>query len=413
MNAICLIIDRLHAGYVGAYGNTWVHTPQLDRLAAESFLFDQALIDSPRLESLCRSWWQGWHAIRRHDPPPDRPALAELLGSAGVACTLATDEPAIARHPLAAGFQHLVAIDPPTEHGVARSIDRTHLGRCFAQVIDRLDRTQAPFLLWCHLAGLGRAWDAPRKFREAYLEPGDPPPRESADVPELQLDEDYDPDLLLPITQAYAGQVSLLDTCLGALMEFLRESRLAADTLLVLVSARGLALGEHRWVGPCGEPLYAEVVHVPWMIRLPGGQGGAARSQTLVEPSDLWATLLNWWGIEERPETPTAANLMPVVREDAVLARDRLYVVGEGHQQAIRTPAWYLRESGGGDDLLGAELFAKPDDRWEVNDVSNRCRDVVERLREAIAQYAQFIQTGQSDDLPRLEEMLVTGGELG
>jgi arylsulfatase A-like enzyme len=52
MNAVCMIIDRLHAGYVGAYGNAWIETPALDRLASRSVVFDRALIDSPQLERL-------------------------------------------------------------------------------------------------------------------------------------------------------------------------------------------------------------------------------------------------------------------------------------------------------------------------------------------------------------------------
>ena len=69
MNAICMVIDRLHAGYVGAYGNSWIETPAIDRMAAESFLFDQALVDTPQLETLYRSYWQGWHAMC--PPPPE------------------------------------------------------------------------------------------------------------------------------------------------------------------------------------------------------------------------------------------------------------------------------------------------------------------------------------------------------
>ena len=71
MNGLCLILDRLHAGYVGAYGNSWIETPELDGLAARSFLFDQCLVDSPRLETLYRSYWQGWHALLG-PPPGDR-----------------------------------------------------------------------------------------------------------------------------------------------------------------------------------------------------------------------------------------------------------------------------------------------------------------------------------------------------
>ncbi len=38
MNAICIIVDRLQAGYLGPYGNTWIDTPSFDRLASQSFL---------------------------------------------------------------------------------------------------------------------------------------------------------------------------------------------------------------------------------------------------------------------------------------------------------------------------------------------------------------------------------------
>ena len=415
MNAICLVIDRLHAGFLGAYGNAWVQTPQLDRLAAESFVFDHALADSPRLEAWCRSCWHGWHAIRRNPPPEDRPTLLDLLDSAGVSAALVTDEPAVARHPLATGFDELVEIDPPEHREPAHRVEQTHVARCFAQTIDWLQEARearGPLLLWCHLTGLGGPWDAPREFRRAYVEEGDPPPRNTAEVPRMRLAEDYDPDELLWVTQAYAGQVSLLDTCVGALLEFLDESPMGAETLLVLLSARGFPLGEHLRVGSCDEALYGELVQVPWMMRFPDGLGAAARSQALVEPGDLWATLLAWWQIAGRPDAPTAQSLLPVVREEVATLRDRLLVVADGLEQAIRTPAWYLRESGGAEeDTAGVELFAKPDDRWEVNDVSDRCHEVVDGLREVFVQSERFLQTGQMSDLPPLEEILASWAE--
>mgnify|MGYP006198526789 CR=1 FL=1 len=46
---------------------------------------------------------------------------------------------------------------------------------------------------------------------------------------------------------------------------------------------------------------------------------------------------------------------------------------GDG-ERVIRTPAWLMKQA----DLI--ELYAKPDDRWESNDVANRCPDIVEQL---------------------------------
>ena len=118
MNVICLAIDRLHAGYLGPYGNTWIETPAIDRLAAESMVFDQVMIDTPTLDRLYRSYWQGWHAMCL-PPPNDRPSLPELLRDAGVGTALMTDERLLAEHPLAVQFDDLVVIDPPWQPEVA------------------------------------------------------------------------------------------------------------------------------------------------------------------------------------------------------------------------------------------------------------------------------------------------------
>ena len=219
----------------------------------------------------------------------------------------------------------------------------------------------------------GRTWDAPLRFRRAYHEQGDPPPPDGADVPDRMLPANFDPDELLGYTQSYAGQVTMLDTCLGAMFEFLDGLPAAEETLLTLISARGFPLGEHRRVGPCDDALFGELVHVPWMVRLPGtrslpdGSGhhetpphcnggalgiaknlseltpAATRSPALVEPADLWATLLDWWGVDPMPHSPTAASVMPILRGQSAALHDRLCIVGNGPDRALRTPAWYLR----------------------------------------------------------------------
>ncbi len=403
MNAICLVVDRLHAGFLGAYGNAWIETPSLDRLACEAFTFDQMLIDNARLESVYRSYWHGWHALCPELPPPQRPCLAEMLRDANVRTALLTDERAVAEHPLAVQFDQRIDVDPPWQPRQAEEVEQTHLARCFVQAIDYLQSADEPFLLWCHLAGLGTAWDAPQEFRQAYWEEGDPKPPDSIDVPELTLPEDHDPDQLLGITQAYAGQVSLFDTCLGAFLEFIDGSPLAEETLVVLTSPRGFPLGEHGRVGPCDGALYGELVHVPLMIRFPDRLAASARSHGLVEPADLWATLLNWWRIGPLPPSPSSVNLLPIIRQEVDASRDRLCISGDATQRAVRTPAWYLRR---GDRV---ELFAKPDDRWEVNDVSDRCQDIVQDLLDVLDQYEQTLYSGPVNELSPLGEILRSG----
>jgi hypothetical protein len=402
MNAICLVFDRLQAGYLGTYGNTWVETPAFDRLASRSAVFDRMLIDSPDLNRSYRSYWHGWHALCP-EVTGHRPSLAALLREAGVSTTLMTDDPQIARHPLAEDFEELVQMDPPWQSKTVKHVDHTHFARCFVEIINWLGSARGPYLLWCHLGGLGTTWDAPMSFREAYCEEGDPPPPVGADVPDRMLDAHYDPDELLGMRQSYAGQVTMLDTCLGALLDDLADSPAGEETLLTVTSSRGYPLGEHRRVGLCDDALFGELVHVPCIMQWPTSEDATLRSQALTEPADLWATLLDSFHIADVPHSPTGASVRPIVRGEVDASHDRLCLAGNNGHRAICTPAWYLRGA------VEPELYAKPDDRCEVNNVASRCQEVVECLQDARVQYELTLPAGRVFDLPPLSDVLEHG----
>jgi arylsulfatase A-like enzyme len=400
---ICLIVDRLHAGMVGPYGNAWIRTPELDRLASESFLFDQAVIDNPRLESLYRSYWQGGAAIWADDPGVARPTLAQIFDRSRIHTALLTDERVAAEHPLAADFAERIFLEPDDAQCAAEDIAETQMAHFFATAQEWLAGARQPFCLWLHSRGMAGPWDAPLELRNEYAEDEDPTPPEFVQVPLRTLPAKYDPDELLGITQAYAGQVSLLDMCLGALLSDFRQSPLAKNTLLVLLSARGFPLGEHLRVGPCDEALYNETVQLVWMMRFPDGLGAMARSPALVQPADLPRTLLDWYAIGAPAQMALGHSLLPIVREELESVRDRACIIAGDTEMALRTPAWHLRQSGPPRGLK-VELFAKPTDRWEVNEVANRLPEIVAKLQEALN---QLRQTGQFSELPPLSEDLV------
>ncbi|MFB3881373.1 MAG: sulfatase-like hydrolase/transferase [Armatimonadota bacterium] len=47
MNLLIIVSDTFRWDYLGAYGNDWIATPNLDVLAAESVLFSQAYAEGP------------------------------------------------------------------------------------------------------------------------------------------------------------------------------------------------------------------------------------------------------------------------------------------------------------------------------------------------------------------------------
>ena len=379
MNAICLVIDRLHAGYLGCYGNSWISTRNFDRLAADGFLFDQALIESPDLAVQYASLASGCHVVRQAKQHPAEPLLIECLNNANIHTALITDDPEVARMPWAATFDEVLQVEVMQPAAPADEIHETNLARLFAVAGQWLETAEEPFCLWLHCGSLGHSWDAPLEFRNAYRDEDDPPPLLDVAVPCRWLPENYDPDERLAIAHAYAGQVSLLDICLGAFLDQCDHGPAGDQTLLSLLSARGFPLGEHRRIGPLDNVLHAELVHVPWVIRLPSDVGASDRTQALVQPYELAPTLLDWLGLQALSGDATGRSLLPVVRGEPAPLRDRAFLAGDGEDRAIRTPAWYMLRSqmGASSAMMGppvVELYAKPDDRWEVNDVAGPLR---------------------------------------
>ncbi len=400
-NVIVVVIDRLHAGMLGAYGNAWVHTDHFDHLACDSFLFDQAFIESPSLEAIYRAYWLGTHAARGAASSSTETNLPQLLGAAGWHTTLLTDEPQLLEWKPAANFVEQCIVETPATHAPAADMSETQLARLFMAATEWLSSPPEPFCLWVHARAMGGPWDAPLEMRRQYAEEEDPTPPDFVDVPDRMLAPDYDPDELLGISHAYAGQISLLDLCLGALTDQLAESGLAATTQLTLLSARGFPLGEHLRVGRCDRALYNETVQIPWLMRFPDDLGRMARSQELVLPSDLPGTLLDWLELDRRPLADgRATSLLPIIRGEKLALRDHVCMASE-NERAIRTHAWFLRQPDDGP----AELFAKPADRWEVNEAAKLCDDVAVGLQQALSAHEQ---AGPDVTLPPLADDLVT-----
>lgn len=398
-SALIVSVDGLHSGFVGPYGNTWVRTPNLDALAAQSFVFDQALIAHPSLARVCDAFWTVLRRDAGSAGEGEPASLAQVVAQAGVETLLATDDPAVLEHPRAAGFARRVLLpsgEPRADHA-ADEVGETELAQACLAAADCLREARAPFFVWIHLRGLTGPWDAPQELREQYADPEDPPTPRFVAVPDVELPADPDPDEVLGMVHAYAGQVTLVDTCLDVLREALAEHPAAGSAVFSLIGARGFPLGEHGRIGGSTAPLYSELLQIPWFWQLPGGAGALERSSALVQQQDLAATLLAWWGLDgDAPQEQVAGNrsrwaalaggqsVLPLVAGERAALRDRIYLAGESGEELLRTAAWLLR-SAGSDANSRVELFAKPGDRWDVNEVADRAPHIAEALAAALA----------------------------
>jgi arylsulfatase A-like enzyme len=360
--------------------------------------------------------WRGTHAAERRSAAGaemKRAALAELARRAGLRTVLVTDDEAVADHPSAEGFDETVEVPSAADHGEpASEVETTHAARFFAEASEHVD-VERPFFLWLHTRGLAGPWDAPPAFRERYVDEDDPPAPTFTRLETRRLPPDVDLDERFGLAQAYAGQTTLLDVCLGGLLAHLDETGLADRTALLIVSPRGIGLGEHDDVGMSDERLHAEIVQVPWILRLPKPYGRLRRSQELVQPCDIYYTLAELLGTPLDPHGWGRSAL--ALFEGRPAWRDRAIVAGRG-SRGIRTRAWYLLEKREAEGDRSAEasppapqLFAKPDDWWEVNDVADRCPDIVEGLSDVLRQSVEALATGKPVEAIPSDDALVTG----
>src|SRR5437867_7420336 len=85
-NVVLVMSDTLRRDHLGAYGNEWIHTSALDRLAMRSVVFDNHLAGSfptmPARADLLTGrlslTFMSWEPL-----PTTLPTLPELLGEAG------------------------------------------------------------------------------------------------------------------------------------------------------------------------------------------------------------------------------------------------------------------------------------------------------------------------------------------
>jgi arylsulfatase A-like enzyme len=375
MRVVAFNLSGCPAGWLGAYGNDWVVTPHFDRLAAEAVVFDRHVADHPYPDV-------GLATAAR---------IAGELRAAGVRTVLVR-----ANHPdgdgpdsLYSGWDEVFDARPDPADDSPLDV----LVRSLPQLLDRL-RAEPRWLLWVETDRLLPPWDVPQNVFEAYIEDpdeedrskeSDEPVAPCADPPTGPFDRS-DRAAWEWLHATFAAVVTALDAELGRLFETLRGYGLDQTAAWIVTSDFGYPLGEHGQVGLHRPWLHEELVHLPLILRLPGAAEAGRRVPALTQPPDLAATLLDLFGIGPPPGASPGFTLLPLAHGRAEKGRDvacsRLELGGAA-EWAIRTDDWAFLlpvTSPPDDPPREPLLFAKPDDRWEVNDLRPRSVETADEL---------------------------------
>ncbi len=401
MRTIVLILRGCPAGWLGPYGNEWVVTPHLDRLASESVVFDRHISDYPDAAGACRAWMGG------------NPGLFGQLRIRGIPTILVR-----ANHPdtdapdwfYAAWSEVFDARPEDDDNSPLDSLLRTLPG-----LLDRLVN-QTTFLLWIEIDRLLPPWEISRDVFDAYLRhemteeesPGaDENGAEETEPPGDRRNEDgthsdteeaiepfrdpptgpfdaSDPDALTWLSTSFGSVVTTLDSELGSLFGVLRERGFDQSATWIMTSDFGYPLGEHGQLGVHRPWLHEELVHLPLITRLPGGREAGRRVQAFTQPPDVAAAILRLFDCEagQGGLLGLARGEVEILRTHAISTLD----LGIAAESAVRTNEWaYLlpRRIPEG-EVRESLLFQKPEDRWEVNDLRARHIGVADELESIL-----------------------------
>ena len=110
----------------------------------------------------------------------------------------------------------------------------------------------------------------------------------------------------------YSDMVYYNDHHIGVLKKRLVESGLYDDTLLILTADHGEAFGEHGVNGHAGIP-FDEQIHVPLIMKFPGGRW-KGRVGGLAQHIDLFPTVMGFVGKDTGSSFVQGKDLMPIIR---------------------------------------------------------------------------------------------------
>lgn len=378
---VVITYDGLGAPFLGPYGNAAVATPNWNRLAAESVLFEFAWSDSLVLESIFRAYWTGHGVLSGMTDHVE--SIARLCTNHGMTTRLITDDDTIASLPEAKDFSELVVIDLDESESAANTMEETQAVRFTLEAIECI--ADDAELTWIHCRAMSAPWDAPFELRQNFVDDEeDPTPPTFLLPPETLLTSDTDPDLVWGYQTAYVAQLSVVDMSLDLLLDAI-QSKLP-NALIIVTSPRGYALGAHGNVGIGKGPLFADQLHVPCLVRHPDGCEAGTRIAAIPQPKSLFFTLVDAVGINladvpARDNPDDIPSLLRYTTEARDTSAEECLSIGVG-ERSLRTQTAFFKEFVATQgEIARVELYVKPDDRWEQNEISSRCPDDVDRLR--------------------------------
>jgi arylsulfatase A-like enzyme len=337
MNVLLIAVDTLRADHLSCYGYARPTSPAMDGLAAQGLRGTNCMAPGIPTHPSFTSLFTGQHPIRhgvlahggKQELNQKTPALAELFLERGYN-TVAFDNLASGKPYFGRGFETIV--DSSKRRGCGLMVTCEEINARLVPFLKQMSGSAEPFFAFVHYWDPHTPYWAPPRYRSLYYR-GDPcgpltlpsphrgegnnnpvtlpSPHRGEGLEGLYrhqlgkqwkdtwlkrvLDETQrdpaatiaDPEFLVAL---YDQEIRHVDDGLAQVFETLDETRLAENTLIVLLADHGECMTEHG-IYFDHHGLYSENLNVPFLARLPGRIPAGGITDVLLQHTDVLPTL--------------------------------------------------------------------------------------------------------------------------
>ncbi len=439
-NVVYVMTDTLRTAFLGCYGNDEIRTPNIDAFARESLLFTRAYPESLPTIPVRRAihtgrraypfrdytpvpwdivYLPGWQAIDRTED-----TLAENLANAGyhtgfVTDTIpyfapgfnfqrgfwqwhyvrglqqdrwasvhtVTDEDLERYHRPGGGAERLhgnVRYHIANSKGRLRERDTT-TAEVFRWAMEFLEdnRHAEPFYLLVDCFRPHEPWEALARYYEMYADPGYDGPI----IPHVRYqpmqDQGLTAEMVADLVAHYSGLVTLVDTWFGMLMDTLARLELLDDTIVIFTSDHGTNFADNPQ-GVVGKPHYSlwpGVMHLPLIVRMPGGEHGGCVVNDLVYNIDATAAIYDLAGIDDH-QPIDGRSVLPLLTGEGDWRRREYVTCRYGDSVCCIDDDWWIRADVEG--TLGEAFDVRSDPLCQDDIAGELPEDVFARAWERI-----------------------------
>ncbi|MCB1022112.1 MAG: sulfatase [Acidobacteria bacterium] len=406
-NVILITIDTLRYDALFGPASERPETPALDAFAQQSYVFRKAYSAGPwtppGITSLVTGVGPFVHGLglAGRSLPAEIPTLADRMADAGYQVAAVGSNPYVRLAGLADRF--------PWAHW--------HPYRSYGQGFgSRVVKTAFDYYLWNPTTRQLTSWaadwltrnrDAPFFFWLHYYDPHvpyDPPPElvdRKLEDPRVGAFVDWSTAHALRagtppvsakgrrwIRHLYDAEVRYVDQNLERLFATLEELELFDDSWIVLTSDHGEEFFEHGGFEH-GQSLYDELIHVPLLIKPPGGAGGSRQIERVVSTAAATPTILDLAGVRYDADDFSYPSLRPLFDGESETEGAPVFSTGvrffenwrsilfDGSFQYIR------RDVSGKEELYDLEADPQEQNRLDDPERTARGRELLERHIEA------------------------------